>query len=65
MQIQKFSCLMCVDELTSTFDDVMVVKEDQYLHPQKGGGLDFFFYDIIFSSSFLYPSRDNMCRFLF
>ena len=27
VQIQKCSCPMCVDGLTSTFDDMMVVKE--------------------------------------
>ena len=34
VQIQKCSCPMCVDKLTSTFNDVMVVKEAQYLDPQ-------------------------------
>jgi len=38
VQIQKCSCPMNVNGLTSTFDDVMVVKEAQYLHPQKVGG---------------------------
>ena len=64
VQIQKRSCPMCVDGLTSTLHDVMVVKEAQYIHPEKVGPR-FFFFDIIFSSSFLYPPRDNMCKFLF
>jgi len=43
MQIQKCSCPMSVNGLTSTFDDVMVVKEAQYLHPQKVGADIFLF----------------------
>ena len=43
VQIQKCSCPMSVNGLTSTFDDVMVVKEAQYLHPQKVGPIFFLF----------------------
>jgi len=60
VQIQKCSCLMCVDGLTSTFDDMVVVKEAQYLHPQKVGAQIFSFLTLYFLQVF-YTHHETIC----
>lgn len=55
---------MIVHGLTSTSHEKMVVKEVGDYHPQKVGDLHDFCL-MIFSSSFLYPLRDNKWWFYF
>jgi len=48
VQYQKCRSLICVDELTSTFRDEMIVKEALKIYPQKIGSRFFLFCHYLF-----------------